>query len=758
VSVKAVEVPRTGPNGGREHRRATSTLPFVILESKLTPGIGSRALVPRPALIERLEMSGAVPVVAVVAPPGYGKTALLAQWAERKTRRFAWLSLDERDNDLAVLLAYIAAALDRVERLDPVVLQALASSEPTAIRTVLARLGSALAAMTARLALVLDNVHLLLDRRCLEAVVTLAAHLREGSQLVIAGRAEPPLVLARLRSEGRVLEIGRDDLAMSVQEAGSLLRGVGASVAPAIVERLFRRTEGWPAALHLAARSMERSSAEAVTPIADDRLLVDYLRSVVLSRQGPEEIRFLERTSVLDRLSGPLCDAVLETSGSAAALESLERTNLLVIPLNRGRVWYRYHSLFREVLRAELERREPELARRLMLRAAAWCERNALPEDAGEYTMRAGAADRFAVLVSRLTLPLYHDGRLTTLQRWFAWFDQRGLIERYPAVAILGAWVHTLAGQAAAAERWADVAERGSFPAAPTDGAPVDGWRAILRATLCRDGIERMLTDAELALASLPVGSRWRPTALLLAAIAHLLSGDPARADRLLASAAEAAEDADASDTAAVALSERAILAIGRREWDEAEVMAEQARSFLRRSSLGEYPTSVLLYAVAARVAIHRGDVQHGRDDLARAQRLRPRLTAALPFLAVQARLELASAYLALTDAVGARTVLREADGLLLRRPLLGMLRGQAEELRAQLDKIRADVAGASSLTAAELRVLPLLLSYRSFREIGEELHVSRHTVKSHAMSIYRKFGVTSRSEAIEHARHLGLI
>ena len=217
------------------------------------------------------------------------------------------------------------------------------------------------------------------------------------------------------------------------------------------------------------------------------------------------------------------------------------------------------------------------------------------------------------------------------------------------------------------------------------------------------------------------------------------------------------AEDAGATDTAVVALAERSILAIGRGEWSEAERLVEGARSIARRAWLEDYVTSALLYAVAARVAIHGGEVAGAQQDLAKTQRLRPKLTYALSFLAVQTRLELARAYVALTD-VAARTVLREADEVLRRRPDLGVLRRQAGELWARLDAVHAEAIGSSTLTAAELRLLRLLGTHHSFRGIGEQLYLSRHTVKSHAMSIYRKLGVSSHGEAIQRARELGLL
>jgi LuxR family transcriptional regulator, maltose regulon positive regulatory protein len=720
--------------------RAAYDPPFAILERKLTPPFDGRETVPRLALLQRLQAASATPVVAVTAPAGYGKSTLLLQWARRDPRPFAWLSIDHHDNDLAVLLTYIAVALDRVESIDPAVFQALASPDAPLARTAPLRLGAALSAKALPVVLVLDGFHLLQSRECLDAVVTLVEHVPRGSQLVIASRGEPSLPLARLRAAGDLAEIGRDDLAMDHREVGLVLRADGADVSDAGVAERTRRTEGWPAALRLA------------DPIGDNRFLADYLESVLLQLSGAEA-RFLTRTSVLDRMSGPLCDAILESAGSAAVLESLERSNLLVIPLDRRRRWYRCHNLFRELLRAELERREPELVRELNLRAAGWYERNGLPEDAIAYAMEAGDADRVARLVEQVALQVYCRGRLTTLKRWFDWLDGYGLIERHPAVAVLGAWVHALMGQPAVAERFADMAERG-----PIAGTPIEGWLAVFRAGTCRGGVEQMRADAKLALTLVPVSSLWRAPALLLLGISHLLAEDANSADAILAGAFEVAEDVGAMVSASIALTERAMLAMRREGWSEAGVFAERACSIVRRARLGEYATTVLLDAVGAQVAIHRGDAPRAHEHLARAQRLRPQLTHALPFYAVQARLELIRAYIALTDVAGGRTLLREVDDLLRQRPGLGVLSKQADGLRSRLDMIRADVLGASSLTAAELRLLPCLLTHHSFREIGEQLRVSPHTVKSQAMSIYRKLAVTSRSQAIRRARDLGLL
>jgi LuxR family transcriptional regulator, maltose regulon positive regulatory protein len=730
-------------------------------EPKLFPHLGARPLVCRAALLDLLESSSHAAVVAVLAPPGYGKTTLLAQWADHDPRPFGWLTIDPHDNDPAVLLRNLAVTLDRIEPLDRELLEALTAPAGTVADAVLPQLGSALSAAAVPLVLVLDDLHLVQNWDCLQMVGKLIDCLPMGSQLVIASREEPPLPLARLRAEGRVLEIGPDDLAMDHREASALLANAELNVDPDDVGELVQRTEGWPVALQLAAwkaRARNGHRTNAVSLPGDDRFLTDYLEVVALSRLPSRLVRFLTRCAVLDRMSGPLCDAVLDTTGSADLLEWLSRSNMLVIPLDRRRQWYRLHRLFRELLRSQLERNEPAVARRLNRRAADWCERNGLPEAAVDYAMAAGDADRAVRLVVDVALPTYTAGRLSTLQRWFDWLETTGLADRYAAISLLGAWLNALAGHPAAAERWTEAAERRSYDDTPADTVlRIDRPLALLRAALCRHGVEQMRSDAEVALRLAPTGSTLQGTAQLLLGISHLLAGDLDAADHSLADAVQVGEELGV-DVAMVALAERSLLAMSRGDWQQAELLAERARTAARPEWLEQYVSSALLHVVLARLAIHYGDVPQAKCALARAEALRSQLTYALPHLAVQVRLELARNYLTLTDVAAAKTALWEVDSLLWQRPDLGILRGQAEELGAQLGAMRQGPIGGSSLTPAEVRLLRLLGTHYSFREIGGQLYLSQHTVKSQAMSIYRKFGVSSRSEAIQCARDLGLL
>ena len=457
------------------------------------------------------------------------------------------------------------------------------------------------------------------------------------------------------------------------------------------------------------------------------------MESEFLSRISRQQRAFLTRTAVLERMCGPLCEAVLDMGGSAAILADLAGSNLLLVPLDRRGEWYRYHHLFRDMLLAELHRLEPGLIPVLRRRAAGWYLRNGLPEEALEYSMAAGDVDGAARLAGQLAVPAYRQGRVTTIQRWFGWLEDRGGIEGHPMVAVLASLFSALTGRPVDAERWADAVDRWQYgdPARPADPS-AEAWAALLRAILCRRGTEQMRADADEAVRRFAAGSFVTPAPALLQGIARILCGDLDGGDLSLEDAVSVGEEADAPDDLAIALCERSLVAMARNQWDRAEVLAGPARTVLRRAGIEESYATPLVCAVRARAAMHRGDVPAARRELISAQHLRPLLTYALPYLAVQARIELARVHLALADQPGARTLMREVDDLLKRRPGLGTLVGEAEALRAQLSRERgSSVPGVSALTAAELRLLPLLSTHLSFPEIGEELFLSRSTIKT---------------------------
>jgi LuxR family transcriptional regulator, maltose regulon positive regulatory protein len=732
---------------------------FDLMTSKLRRPAARAGTIPRSSLIGRLAADGSPPVVAVVAPSGYGKTTLLAQWAARDGEAFAWVSLDDRDNDPKVLLSYVAAALDAVQPVGDQVFEALASNTSSIPGTVVPRLGSAFWSMTAPVVLVLDDAHLLWNTDCRDALSVLADHVPPGSRLVLAGRDSPPLRIARLRVEGRILEIGPAELSLSHQEAASLLRAADVPLGDDDVAALHKRTEGWAAGLYLAALYLREGGSVQGAGDAfagDDRLVSQYMESEFLGRISARHREFLTWTAVLERMCGPLCEAVLDQPGSAAELADLVRSNLLLVPLDRRGFWYRYHHLFRDMLLAELERLEPGLLPVLRRRAAAWCEANDRPEEALEYAMAAGDVDTAARLVQRLWLPTDRQGRFVTLQRWFRWLEQRDEIGRYPLIVVSAAVVAAETGRPADAERWADTVDTWQYGDSSRPADPVtEAWAGVLRAIMCRCGVEQMRTDADEAVRKFAAANTMMPVALLCQAFARILSDDHDGSDALLEEAARIAGEVGSHEVQADALCERSLLAMANGDWSRAEILAAQAREALRPIGM----ETLLASAVLARGAVHRGDLTAARRELVSAQRLRPLLTYAIPHLAVQARIQLIHVHLALADVAGARTLLREIEEILKRRPDLGTLTGEARELRARLSAERAPATpGVSSLTTAELRILPMLATHLSFPEIGAEMFLSPHTVKSQAMSIYRKLGASSRNQAVIRSRELGLL
>jgi LuxR family transcriptional regulator, maltose regulon positive regulatory protein len=699
----------------------------------------------RTALVNRLRGSGSRRLVSVLAPAGYGKTTLLAQWAERDERPFAWVTVAEPDRDPLVLVAHVEAALATADLLEA------RGRSPRA-------LAAALFALDRPVVVVLDGVELLRPKAAAEVVAALAAHVPAGSTLVLAGRALPVGPIARLRASGDLFELGTDDLALARREVDDLLGRVGVELADADLDALAEHTEGWPVGVYLAALALEDRRVSAVA--GDDRFVADYFDFEVLSDLGVEALEFLTRTAVLETMCGSLCDAVLESEGSARLLEALERAGLFLVPLDRSRSWYRYHHEFGDFLRAELERREAPRVRELNRRAAVWCEEHGDVEAAITYAYAAGDAETLARLVERQALVACAGGRTGELTTWLGWFDSADALERRPAIAAIGARVHALRGRAAVAERWLAVAEGSPVEEALPDGTvAIASWLAVLRATMCRDGAEQMQADAEAALAGLAPLSLWRPAALVALGAAHILQGDDRLADVVMGEAAETAASQGATPSVVTALGERSLLAHARGDASGAGRFAVEARVLVDEHGLAGDARSAVALAASARHELRGGRIERARADLEQAEALRPQLTHALPWYAVRTALELGRAQLALLDVPGARAWLAHADEVLLRRPALGVLAGQRDELEAEIETVaHAQEERVSTLSPAELRLLPLLATHRSFPEIGACLHVSRNTVKTQAISIYRKLGVSGRGEAIERAAGLGLV
>ena len=741
-----------------ESHKTAPALGFSLPESKFHPPEARPGIVARTALIGRMAAAQA-PVITVTAPPGYGKTTLLAQWAGRIGPGAAWLSCDDGDNDPVVLLSALAVALDRIAPVDPAIFSALASSG--APISMVPRLVTAVASVQPPVTVLLDHAEAVTNRHCLNAIAEFVLRLPPGWRFALASRTAVQLPTARLRAQGGLLEITSDDLAMGAVEADCLLQGAGVNADEASLVDLLQRSEGWPTGLYIAALAMKsgsRRSEAGFTFTGDDVFMGDYLRSELLDRISGTEVSFLTRTSVLDQMCGPLCDAILGEKGSAAVLEQLEARNLLVVPLDRHREWYRYHRLLAELLRAELRRREPEAAQDLHFRAAVWFEANAMPEAAIDHAQAAGDYDRVARLILELQQPVWAGGRIETVRRWMEWIRDVTSAEYYGAIAAHGSLIFALLGQAGEAERWMAAAERASPAGILPDGSTMEGTLAYLRACLCRDGVAGVRRDARIGLEGLSPASPYRATMLCYEGVSHLLEDDPAHAEPILARALDLAAHVGAPPLTAIILAQMCALAAQRNSWSEVTSLTQRAVAIVEAGRFDDYFTSAIVYAWAARAALHEGNSSQGRLYLGRASRLRPLLTYMLPVVSVQALLEMAHSYITLADRAGAAAVLTQAHSILQQRPDLGILPAQADLLEARLATIEARAAGPSALTAAELRLLPLLSTHLPVPEIAAELYLSPHTVKSEMRSIYRKLGATSRTQAVTRSRELGLL
>jgi LuxR family maltose regulon positive regulatory protein len=656
-----------------------------------------------------------------------------------------------------VLLRHIAAAIDEVAPVASSTLEALASASAS-IWTGFVPLVEAMIAATERLVLVLDDTHVVHESDSADVLALLVERIPEGSALVLSSRAESALV-TRLRASAPLLEFGAKDLALTSREAELLLRSAGIRLPDEERAALMRKTEGWAAALYLATLAMrtpaprEGPSGKALDPAGDNPYVTDYFHSEYLAGLTPERLTFIRRASVLEKMCGALCDAALDRKGSFEELEELRKANLFVIPLDEKGEWHRFHPLFRNLLRRELLDTEPELFPVIGGRAADWFESHDDLEAALDHALAVDDTERAARILPKIALPTYCSGRGATVAMWLEQFDERALVQ-YPRVAVHGARIFALRGSSAKAERWLYAAEQSG-----ADDPETRAQIAVLRASLCRDGVGTMLSDAQSALAVLPETSEWRVLALLVYAAAHSLLGENEQANEIFGEAVTHASRIGFSETQAVATSERILFSEQEHDHARSDRQADELRHLLASGMLDASAPAAIAFAAAARSELRHGNWDNARALLSHAQRLTPFLGDTIPWLAVQTRLELGHTFVALRDVASARTLLAEIDDIFERRPDLGVLAEQTEAFRESVGTVPVLEGGkGSNLTAAEMRLMPFLPTHLSFREIGEELNLSRNTIKTQAISIYRKLGVSTRGDAIDEAVRLGLV
>jgi LuxR family maltose regulon positive regulatory protein len=414
--------------------------------------------------------------------------------------------------------------------------------------------------------------------------------------------------------------------------------------------------------------------------------------------------------------------------------------------------WYVVNRVLLRVLRSDFESSNPDVVTEVHGRAADWYRAHDMPLEAIGHAQKAGDPDRFVDLMAQLVKDRFASGHVADVLLWMDWLQANVNLDRYPSLAAIGALVLVQEGRVLESERWLEAASKSE---SDPDTATII---RLVRAAGTRSGVGQMFKDLDAAEKTAEPGSRWTPAIMVTRGLAHVLEGDTDEAERCFVEAARLGQENKSLASLVLALGQRALIAIGRQDWDLASSLSTRAVTIIDERGMDGYQVSGPALVAAARCARHSNDVVKTKALLARASLVRPRLSAAIPGESVQILSEMAKAYVELSDVVGARALIREADDILIQRPNLGVLSEQLETLRSSLSALGPGTIGLSALTKAELRLLPFLATNLSFPEIGEQLYISRHTVKTQAMSIYRKLGASSRSEAVTKAYEAGLL
>jgi len=717
--------------------------------------------VPRPRLVDALR-AGSTRLTAVVAPAGWGKTSVLSAWAADPGEhvRVAWVSLDEDDDEPTRFWTYVLTALSGVGAIDATCLDALAAPGLEPVDLAVPLLVNALAAVTAPHVLILDDYHTLADRRIHESVEFLVTYLPPSLRLVLAGRADPPLPLARLRARAELTELRAADLRFTADEATALLAAVaGAEPDAAAGAALWERTEGWAAGLQLAGLTLRERPAAVRT----DLHLLDYFTAEVLPGLVAVQRELLVRAAPLERLSGALCDAALQVTDSAEVLAALDRADLFVVALDADRTWYRCHRLLREVL---LRERSPEDERAVLCRAAAWFAEHDQLDASVAHLLRANAFRDAAALLAASE----------------PWFFERGaaagflmLGEQLPAevvepqLALSLAYAATTGGRPDRVPHWLDLATTGIGP-----HTVVDGWhdpraaalvmRAVIGVSESASAHAVDLTRQAVALEA--AGGGEHLTARMALGNVLTRDGQFAEAAEILAGSWRVRERAGWSSSAILLMAGSfalSLLELGRTaQLDdllrEAGPLADDVERGWRDAAA---PVVALLRLVQARRRYLDGAVAEARTLHVRATTLAE--AAARPRLLVLALVFLADVELGVGDRAAARSALGRAREIVADEPVAAFATRSLEDAEQRIGRAAArsaNRAGAlvEELTDRELSVLRALRGTATQREIGAALFLSVNTVKAYNKSLYRKLGVASRQDAVVAARRLGLI
>jgi LuxR family maltose regulon positive regulatory protein len=738
-----------------------------LLLTKLEPPRMRPGHVLRGDLVARLDQGLDRRLTLVAAPAGWGKTSLLAEWLTVQDEvAFGWLSLDEDDNDPARFWGYVSAALRKAGVDVPAAFEPAVAAPGAPIReAALPLLINAL--MAPGHVLVLDDYQVISNPAIHEDVRFLLDHLPLVSHLAIATRVEPPLGVPRLRARGELGEIASDQLRFNNAEAAALLNDTLALALPEDeLALLSARTEGWAAGLYLAGLSLrDGGRGRRAEDFAFDRHLVDYLGDEVVSAQDPDARGFLIDTCVLDRLCAPLCDAMRGDGASKRLLGEIERANLFLVPLDERREWFRYHHVFRAVLHRELEdTRSAEYIAELHARAGAWLAHAGDVSAALGHLLEARREGDAADLIATSWNASLQSGRGATVVRWLEALPIE-VVTSDPRLCLARAWLALDLGEQATAERWTDAtAAADDGRALPDGGATVASGVAMLRAILAyRNG--DLIHAEELGAQAVKLEddpeSSWRAVALATLGAARHFRGAPS--DEVVGLLEQAVAIARAGANSMAVLRAQGTLAavtFAAGDLEGATRWVTAADGLRAQQSLEEYWMGSLSSAVAGQLAAGAGDLEQARERLERAVVLARRGAARPEHIYALAALAPIQATLGEADAAaetlhGARRALKGSPSPGLFPHLLNDV---DRRLRGRSGNDARATGTVEELSAREMAVLRLLGSELSIAAIGDELYISRNTVKTHVRGIYRKLDADTRAAAVARARALGLL
>jgi LuxR family transcriptional regulator, maltose regulon positive regulatory protein len=742
--------------------------PRIVLTPKLkAPAVRPEQLV-RPRLLRLLEEASDCKLTLVSAPTGYGKSTLLTQWrqAERANLAFAWVSVDEQDNDPVRLWRHVVEALHQTALGDDFaadVIGRLSAGAQGLGEIMLPMLINELAELAQPVVLVLDDYQFITEADCHESVAFFVEHLPENFHLILSSRSEPRLPLGRLRARGQMSEIRTEQLTFSEEEAATLLNEVmGLDIDRDDLRLLMNITEGWPAGIYLASLSLQfREDKHAFIESfgGSNRYVVDLLGEEVLARLPEGTREFLLRTSVLRSMTGPLCDEVANVEGSGKRLRELARSNLFVVPLDEQGEWYRYHHLFSDLLLYELKSDRPELVPVLHSRASSWCEREGYIESAIRYAIAAADHERTGLLIARYWHNYLFVGRTATVERWLDALPE-DLVHTDAALILVKAWIAAMYGRREERARYLALAEDSYYEGGLPDGtASVESGVATIRAVFAYGSVRSIVEAAQRASALDP--EQTSPQAALV----RLGQGQGLYSSGDLSGARRAYEGAIVSSSASqpilriVALSMLSVIDLDEGRLQQAESLAREACDLTDKHGLHSIPQSTLAYIALGRVLAERGNLAGAQVELGKALSVRRRFPALSPWATLLGLLALARVHSARGERVEARVVLTEARAIL--EPFADDAGIFTELLERQEHKVRVSNQPKGQLnkelTERELAVLRLLAGELATRQIADSLYVATSTVRTHVKSVYRKLGVSTRKEAVEeaHAREL---